>query len=107
MMSTKIEWTQKLGDAVRCRIARLGLAQGLEEPDGRAAFRCFSYLPCLKGEHSSAARRNVRFVPIADVAMMIGDLGLQESLDARVVNARRCRHHVGRSSQAPDPPVDA
>jgi adenylate cyclase len=23
------------------------------------------------------------------------------------VNARRCRHHAGRSSQAPDPPVDA
>ena len=27
--------------------------------------------------------------------------------DARAVNARRCRHHVARSSQAPDPPVDA
>jgi hypothetical protein len=26
---------------------------------------------------------------------------------ARAVNARRCKHPVGRSSQAPDPPVDA
>src|SRR5260370_8680502 len=25
----------------------------------------------------------------------------------RAKSARRCRHHVGRSSQAPDPPVDA
>jgi len=27
--------------------------------------------------------------------------------DARALNARRCRHRVGRSSQAPDPQVDA
>ena len=26
---------------------------------------------------------------------------------ARAVNARRCKHHVGRSSRAPDPPIVA